>query len=353
MKTEDLFIALTHVATQLTGKWLPVPRTPNGIQHDLNSSMIDKFCTGGFSSLHEDDWHEILEFDASSFLPSLVWLEPMLRSKRLSISVLAEAAAIHFSSTQHAGGQTITINSAQYPELLKNIAKPPLCLSILGNLDRISEDRIAVIGSRKASYQSLRAAVDVGICLAETSWGVVSGGAIGCDIAVHEGMLASNIQELSAIVVFAGGLHSKFPRCNERAFRDLYNRGGVFISERLWFQDVLPRDFPARNRIVSGLTSATVVMAAAIRSGSLITAQEALEQGRDVFVYDQDDQDVRLDGSKKLLQDGAYPFRSALELMEILADSYDSSQTAISARQTTTCQSSSYLGTFDTELKIH
>ena len=355
MILDELFTAMTHVATQLTGRWFPIPNVSGSIAVGCDLTAVRQFANGGYSSVTQDGWYEILEIDASSYVPALTWLDVLLRKNKMTLTKLSEAAYRHFQESSSYQAETISIHSSDYPSLLRWIAKPPLLITALGNLNLLQRRCIGVIGSRKASYESLRTSVETGISLAKTDWGVISGGAIGCDIAVHEGMLASGVNEVAAIVVFAGGLHDRFPRCNERAFKEILSRGGLFISERLWFQDVLPRDFPARNRIVSGISQAVAVMAAAVRSGSLITAQEALEQGRDVYVFDCDsgEADVRFEGSRQLIDDGAFPFLDSGHLLEYLKDGYDAFPEVSLGHTRGTCQVASSIGTFKTEPFIH
>jgi DNA processing protein len=354
MLLNELFTAITHVGTQLMGKWFAVPTISAALPpEEVSQRVSDQYLDGGLAFLDQQSWMELLEMDASSYAPALAWLESALRAKKLSLSILSEAAVRHFQSTADGGGVTVSIHSSNYPPLLRQIARPPLCLCVLGNLDILAGDAVAVIGSRKASYEALRATVELGMVFAESAWSVVSGGAIGCDIAVHEGMLASGGNNASAAIVFAGGLHSRFPRCNDRAFHAVLDRGGVLISERLWYQDVLPRDFPSRNRIVSGICSATAVMAAAPRSGSLITAQEALEQGRDVYVFDTGDDDVRMEGSRQLICDGALPFSSPHELLEYLSQCYDLAEERYEGDSSNPCKFGSYFGTMIPEHQLH
>ena len=352
---DELLTAITHVGTQLIGRWFPLPKITEASRREpLSQRILDLHSKGGLAQLDQESWIELLELDMSSFRPCLLWLEGALRARKIGISILAEAATRHFQSTAAGFGATISIHSHIYPPLLRQISRPPLCLSILGNPKILGNDSIAVIGSRKGSYESLRASIELGMVFAETSpWSIVSGGAIGCDIAVHEGMLASRMDSISAAIVFAGGLHNQFPKCNARAFHEVVERGGVLISERLWFQDVLPRDFASRNRIVSGMCGATAVMAAAPRSGSLITAHEALEQGRDVYVFDTGDDDVRLEGSRQLITDGALPFSSPHELLEYLCECYDSDNEYYGGFLDNPCQVTDNFGTIDGEYQIN
>jgi DNA protecting protein DprA len=355
MILNELLTAITHIGTQLMGRWFPLPKLSEAlISEPLSSRTVDKYSEGGFAGLDQLSWMEVLEMDTYSFRPALQWLESALRARKISLQLLAEAAVKHFQGTFEGAGSTISIHSSAYPPLLRQIARPPLCLSIVGNPAILRNDAIAVIGSRKSSYESLRASIELGMVFAESSpWGIVSGGAIGCDIAVHEGMLASRMETISAAIVFAGGLHNRFPLCNTRAFREVIDRGGVLISERLWFQDVLPRDFPSRNRIVSGICGATVVMAAAPRSGSLITAHEALEQGRDVYVFDTGDDDVRLAGSRQLICDGALPFSSPHELIEYLSQCYDEEVYEFQEPPTKPCHLGDNFGNINAEYYLH
>ena len=318
----ELFTAVTHVTSQLIGKWLPPPHTSCIGLTIPGQPYIDQFQNSGFVGVDSQGWLDLLEDDLSSLRPVLIWLEPLLRARRINLRFIAESIARHFIDTQNAGGFNISILDFGYPQLLKHISRPPLFLSGIGECSHLSLQSLAVVGSRKASYEALRASVDLGMSLAQAHYCVVSGGAIGCDIAVHEGMLAGEKHDISAAIVFAGGLHARFPRCNERAFKEILNRGGVFLSERLWFQDVLPHDFPSRNRIVSGMCQATAVMSAAPRSGTLITAHEALEQGRDVFVFQTVTGDARFEGSQELIDDGAMPFSSSGELVCFLNQEY-------------------------------
>ena len=338
MFIEERFFILANTVCQLLGRWLPPPRV--GLEHISRQSQ----------GLDAASWTSLIEDDLSSIKPALPWLEALIRAGKVSVGALSEATARHCDAVYSSGGLLVPMTSETYPFLLRHVARPPHCLSVLGNADLLTARSIAVIGSRRASSESLKISIDVGRSLGENGWVVVSGGAIGCDIAAHEGVLqVDHDGPLGAVVVFAGGLSSRFPRCNERVFSSLIDRGGLMVSERLWFQDVLPRDFPSRNRIVSGMCSATIVMAAALRSGSMITAQEALEQGRDVFVFDPGGLDVRFDGSRTLIAEGALAFSNTAEVIEMthsIGGTHDS-------ESPWTCQTPKELGTFYTEPNLN
>jgi DNA protecting protein DprA len=347
----QLLVAITHVITQVTGRWLQVPKVLDSeVEFERFKTIISKCQVDGLSSLTADDWLFLLEGELSEERSRLPWLRGFVGAGQLDLRAVAQVASRHFCAVREYGASVIFINSDGYPERLRQIARPPLMLTVLGDSRILTLRHIAVIGSRKASYDSLRMSVDVGRSLASIDIGVVSGGAIGCDIAVHEGMLTSDQAQVRAIVVLAGGLCSFFPRCNSGSFNNILERGGAIISERLWYQGVRPKDFPARNRIVSGMSDVVAVMAAAKRSGSLITAHEALEQGRDVYVYLPADHqwDVRYDGSMNLIADGAVWFSEPTELIEQLysgAEFFCSDWPLISDA----CQVRPTLGTFERE----
>jgi DNA processing protein len=336
MRIEEKYLILTHVASQIIGRWFPAPRVgPEklyGLGHRANPSFL-----------------ELIERDLADDEPVFGWLWPYVESGRLTVRSLIDATERHIDQVIADDGHLVFIDSPRYPVNLRAIARPPLVLSALGQLDALSRRSVGVIGSRRASYESLRASVDVGRELARQGFAVVSGGAIGCDIAAHEGVL-SGPGRAEAVVVFAGGLSSRFPRCNERTFVEILERGGVLLSERLWFQRVMPHDFPARNRIISGISEAIVVMGASLRSGTMVTAREALEQGRDVYVFDHClSTDVRMEGSSNLSQDGALLFERAEELMGFLR----SDDGLFDENDPEPCNWVADLGRFNTEKQFH
>ncbi len=346
MYSKEIIAALAHVCSQLVGKWLPLPTQTEIEPCKSNSRAELLFRDSGFSGLDVSAWSEVILNEVSCLKSGLPWLSSLLQRRDVSVQQTAEAAFGHFAGLGKAGGRYVGFHDFDYPPLLRYVARPPLGLSVLGDIELLSAQSIAVIGSRRTSYEALRASVDVGLVCQRRGLAVVSGGALGCDIAVHEGMLVANNDPVRAVIVQAGGLISMFPRTNDRVFSEILSRGGSIISERLWFQEVRPHDFPSRNRIVSGLCGATVVMAAALRSGSLITAIEALEQGRDVYVFCHDASDVRFEGSARLIEDGASPFFSADDLINNLSIDYGALTHSLQRSDTGYCQNVREVGTF-------
>lgn len=219
----------------------------------------------------------------------------------------------------------VPYGSPLYPALLRQIDDPPALLTVRGNAELLSWPSVAVIGARQASSEALVQSAELGLAIARKGLSVVSGGALGCDIAAHRGVLnlisesASDVSPerksvLPAVAVMAGGLHGAYPKANLPIFRALLQRGGALVSERLWWSVPRPFDFPIRNRLVSGMCAVVVVVQAGEKSGALTTARAALDQGREVWVMEQSGFDVRGLGSRELLSAGAYGFRSPDDL---------------------------------------
>ncbi len=227
-------------------------------------------------------------------------------------AALLVAARAHVAAVEAAGGSLLTLGDEAYPEDLAAIPDPPLVLTLLGDASLLRKtQRSAVVGSRKASAHALHESFALGRLLADAGHVVVSGGALGCDIAAHAGVLATRHDPAPAIIVLAGGLVRFYPEANRRYFDALRQRGALFVSERLWCAEARPHDFPARNRIICGLSKTTYVMQAARASGAMITARQALDQGRDLAVLTHPPGDIRAAGGAALLADGARAFTNA------------------------------------------
>jgi DNA processing protein len=196
-------------------------------------------------------------------------------------------------------GRMIALGEAGYPPALKSVAGAPPVLAVRGNTDVLGKPAVAVVGSRNASIAGRKFAMQIGRALGEAGFAVASGLARGIDTAAHEASL-----DTGTIAVFAGGLDQPYPPENvELAGRIL--DAGAHISEMPMGWEPRGRDFPRRNRIISGLSLAVVVIEAALRSGSLITARRAADQGRLVFAVPGSPLDPRAGGTNLLIKDGA------------------------------------------------
>lgn len=174
----------------------------------------------------------------------------------------------------------LTLQDADYPVRLRNVYEPPCLLYVRGRLPVIDEEAaVAMVGTRGATPYGLETAESLSFALAKQGALIVSGGARGIDSAAHRGALRAGAR---TVAVLGGGTDVAFPSENERLFRDI-EAAGALLSEYPPGTRPLGAHFPVRNRIISGLCLATVVVEAPERSGALITARTALEQGRDVF----------------------------------------------------------------------
>ncbi len=207
--------------------------------------------------------------------------------------------------------------NSNFPSLLKEIPDSPLKIYALGNLFQgplREETKIAIVGTRKATYQGKMIAKKVARKLAELGIIIVSGLAMGIDTAAHEGAIEAGGK---TIAVLACGLDTIYPRQNENLARKIIDFGGAVISEYPVGTPPFPSQFLERNRIISGLSIASIIVEAPCKSGALVTARLAAEQGREVFVFPGPTDNPNYFGSHKLIRDGA---RLAASIGDVLDD---------------------------------
>lgn len=210
-------------------------------------------------------------------------------------SILREIEA-----TLHIGGRILTLLDADYPFLLKEIPDAPPVLSVLGDVAALSKPGIGLIGARNASSSGLRLAESLATELVEAGVSVVSGLARGIDTAAHKGALHRQGLTVAAI---AGGLDKPYPLQNAHLQAEIAEKGAV-VTEAPLGTAPLNRHFPRRNRLIAGLTLGCVVVEAAPKSGSLITARLVGEYGRELFAVPGSPLDPRCRGSNDLLRNG-------------------------------------------------
>jgi DNA processing protein len=209
--------------------------------------------------------------------------------------------------------QLIALGEADYPAPLAALADAPPILSVLGKPDLLTQRIIAMVGARNGSANGVRFAEKLARDLGAAGLIIASGLARGLDAAAHRSALKSG-----TIAVLAGGVDIIYPRENTALYHDIIASGAV-ISEQPWGMQPTARHFPHRNRIVSGLALGTVVVEATLRSGSLITARLAGEQGREVLAVPGNPLDPRSQGTNGLIRDGATLIQSADDVLEALA----------------------------------
>ncbi len=203
--------------------------------------------------------------------------------------------------------------------MLRTLDDLPAVLYYQGELDFIRHKiAIAVVGTREANENSLSVAKSLSASLTRSGAVVISGGALGVDSAAHLGALGAGGKTLA---VLGNGFGAKYLAANEELRAEIASNGAL-VSEYPPFTPAVGRNFPIRNRIISGLSHGTVVIEAGIKSGSLITANYALEQGREVFAVPGDPLNNGFSGVNKLISDGAVPVFSAADVLDGFAVRY-------------------------------
>ncbi|PJB70828.1 MAG: DNA-protecting protein DprA [Alphaproteobacteria bacterium CG_4_9_14_3_um_filter_47_13] len=215
-----------------------------------------------------------------------------------------------YEAVRRQGGDIITACDPVYPLALSALEDAPPVITVFGNPALMQKPCIGIVGARNASLNGRKFAHKLAADLGMAGQIVVSGLARGIDTAAHEGALAQG-----TIAVVAGGIDVVYPSENQ----NLYNRikeQGLIIAENPLGAAPRAQDFPRRNRIVSGLSQGIIVVEATLRSGSLITARLAGEQGRDVYAVPGHPLDPRASGPNALIRDGATLIRSAEDVLE-------------------------------------
>ncbi len=210
------------------------------------------------------------------------------------------------------GGRLIAACEPDYPQGLKALEAPPPVISVLGHPHLLQKEMIAIVGARNASALARKFADTLSRELGFAGLVVVSGLARGIDTSAHEAALA-----VGTVAVVAGGVDIIYPPENEKLYAAIKNQG-VILSEMRLGEAPQARHFPRRNRIISGLARGVVVVEAAEKSGSLITAQCALDQGREIFAVPGSPLDPRARGANKLIQGGASLVQDVEDILEVL-----------------------------------
>ena len=211
------------------------------------------------------------------------------------------------------GIRLLTIREEDYPPMLREIYEAPAILYVKGTIQK-EAPRVAMVGARRFSPYGEAVAKSFGAGLAKAGLTVVSGGARGIDTASHRGAL--QVHGGRTVAVFGCGVDVIYPPENRRLFATIVERGGALISEYVPGTQPLPAFFPSRNRIIAGLSKGTVVVEAARRSGSLITAELALSEGREVFAVPGSIFSSTSEGCHHLLKEGAAMASSVEDVLE-------------------------------------
>ncbi len=224
----------------------------------------------------------------------------------------AAEAEREVAATRAAGARLVALCEPDYPRPLAAIPDAPPLLAVKGHAHLFAERTIAIVGARNASAAGVRFARDISRELGQLGFVIASGLARGIDTVAHEGALESG-----TVAVLAGGIDVVYPAENEGLYGTIVEQGAV-IAEQPVGKQPQGRHFPSRNRLISGLSLGVLVVEAALRSGSLITARMALEQNREVFAVPGSPLDPRCRGSNRLIRDGAALIETADHVIEAL-----------------------------------
>jgi DNA processing protein len=223
-----------------------------------------------------------------------------------------EQAEREIAAARKLGAGFVALGETDYPRRLQMIDDAPPLIAIRGKREVLDMPLVAVVGSRNASAAGIKLTQRITHGLSEAGFGVVSGLARGIDAAAHRASLTTG-----TIAVLAGGHDRLYPPEHMELLDDILPAGAA-LTEMPFGWEPRARDFPRRNRLISGLSLGVVIVEAAKRSGSLITARLALEQGREVFAVPGSPLDPRAEGTNSLIKQGATPVTEAADIVSVL-----------------------------------
>jgi DNA processing protein len=274
--------------------WLRLIRTPN-VGPATFRDLINRF---GSAEVAIERLPELLRNAGSQVAPRVP-------------SVAAAQTEMEAAARQ--GARFVGIGETGYPPLLRRMEAPPPLIAIKGNAAVFSLPTVAIVGARNASLAGMKMARMLATALGKEGYAVVSGLARGIDTAAHDGSL-----DTGTVGVFAGGLDRPYPPENLNLCESITKTGAI-VSEMPFGWEPRAQDFPRRNRIVAGMSLGLVVVEAARRSGSLISARLAGEMGRIVFAVPGSPLDPRAEGTNRLLKDGAILVTEPDDILAALA----------------------------------
>lgn len=285
--------ATSHFDDDMIRDWLRLARTPH-VGPITFYRLLQKFGTARAA------------LDA---LPDLA--QASGKQKKITPAPLADIDH-ELNALRKIGGQILCADDVRYPAPLRAVEDAPPIITVLGNIELLKRRCVGIVGARNASMNGRNFARKLAADLSATGIGVVSGLARGIDTAAHEGSLSGG-----TIAVVAGGIDIVYPPENQKLY-DSIRAEGLIVAESPLAQEPFAQSFPRRNRVISGLSQGVVVVEASLRSGSLITARVAAEQGRDVFAVPGHPMDPRAEGTNSLIRDGAVMVRSAQDILDDL-----------------------------------
>ncbi|WP_198024088.1 DNA-processing protein DprA [Sphingorhabdus lutea] len=279
--------------------------------------------------MHSENWHKLRLIRSTNIGP--VGFHRLLRKfgsaseaiehlpelaqrggRKLSL-ISSDAVDKEVEATKKAGAHFLFHGSTKYPTLLSKIDSAPPVLTVAGNIQLFNRPMVAIVGARNASASAVNFARKIASDLGERGMVTVSGLARGIDTQVHIGSLSTG-----TIAVIAGGIDNIYPPENADLQHEII-KYGCLVSEQPYGTEPRARHFPSRNRIIAGLAQGTLVVEAALKSGSLITARLAAESGREVMAIPGSPMDPRSQGCNQIIREGAILVQNADDMVELLS----------------------------------
>lgn len=236
----------------------------------------------------------------------------MKRSRTRAKLATLKSVEEEFKKVDAMGGQILVRGEDKYPSAFQAYDDSPGAITVMGHVSLLQKPQISIVGSRNASVNACRFATNLAHDLGDRGFVIISGMARGIDRCAHEGGL-----DRGTVAVLAGGVNQIYPRENEDIYHRMVEEGAV-ISEMPLGVQPLARHFPIRNRLIASLGAATIVIEAGLKSGSLITAREANDRGRDVMAVPGSPLDPRAHGCNSLIRDGAILIQNADDVIEAI-----------------------------------
>jgi len=302
--------------------WLRLELEP-GIGPVHARLLINMF--GHPADLYDTPYAQLQQLGSKKLASQL--LQPLTKSRETAIS-----RALRWS--EQPGNHILTPTHPCYPEKLAQLDDAPIVLYVRGSLASLKKDALAIVGARQATTDGKERAMRFARLLAERGYCIVSGLAHGIDAAAHRGALSTQGESGTTVAVMGTGADIVYPPSHLALADDIINRGGALISAMRLGTPALPVHFPRRNRIVAGLSKGVLVVEAALRSGSLITAREAADMGREVFAIPGSIRSALSRGPHALIRQGAVLAETAEDIMEELGETrHSGSLTSALTRQ--------------------
>ncbi|MCI5049435.1 MAG: DNA-processing protein DprA [Rickettsiales bacterium] len=282
-------------------------------QHFSEAEKLDRLRLIRCENVGPVTFHKLLDFygSAKAALDAIPALAAKGGKRSIKLCDASKAQAEYEAVHKH-GARMIFHGEADYPPLLQHIPDAPAAISVIGNIACWQNPVVGIVGARNSSANAYALSKKLAQQLGQHKISIASGLARGIDTAAHTGSLESG-----TIAVIAGGIDHIYPPENETLYKQIAEQGAI-IAEAPFSTAPQARHFPARNRIIAGMSDGLIVIEASEKSGSLITANYALDYGRDVFAVPGSPLDPRSKGGNKLIKQGATLTESVDDVLQVI-----------------------------------